>query len=195
VGGRLASFADQWTASDPFLGSIVREAVWVQWVDGEPGPFDAGESYFDPSEASLVQDEVDQLLAKGAIFRIPEENAYFVTKMFLVNKKGGSFRPVLNLKPLNLHTAPKQFKLEGMPVVMASLQDRDWMTNVDLSDAFFHVPLHPDHQRFFQFRWQERLYQYRCCPFGWSRSPQWFQAITSHIAKIFRVSSTWTISS
>jgi hypothetical protein len=87
---------------------------------------------------------------------------------------------------LNLHTAPKHFKLEGMPVVRDSLQEGDWMCTVDLSDAFLHVPLHPEHQRFFQFRWKGRLYQYRCCPFGWSRSPQWFQAFTAHIAKICR---------
>jgi hypothetical protein len=186
VGGRLFLFEEQWSASDPFLGSIVREGVWIQWVDGEPRPYDAGESTFSPPETILVQDEIDQLLAKAAIEEIPEDGAYFVTSMFLVDKKGGSYRPVLNLKPLNIHTAPKHFKLEGMPVVRDSLQDGDWMCTVDLSDAFFHIPLHQEHQRFFQFRWRGRLYQYRCCPFGWSRSPQWFQAFTAHIAKICR---------
>jgi hypothetical protein len=143
VGGRLRGYEKQWSSSDPFLGSIVRDGVWIQWADGAPARFDAGESTFSRSASILVQDEVDQLLTKGAIYEIPLEDSFFVTTIFLVDKKGGSYRPVLNLKPLNIHTAPKHFKMEGMPVVRDSLQENDWMCTVDLSDAFFHVPLHP----------------------------------------------------
>jgi hypothetical protein len=186
VGGRLQLFAEQWSTADPFLGSVIQQGVFVQFADGPPPPYDAGESSFAPSETVLVREEVNKLITKGAVRPVPEYEAFLVCSMFLVDKKGGSYRPVLNLKPLNLHTAPKHFKMEGMPVVKESLQEGDWMCTVDLSDAFFHVPLHPEHQRFFQFRWDGLLYQYLCCPFGWSRSPQWFQAFTSHIAKICR---------
>lgn len=186
IGGRLSLFADQWRSSDEFLGGAVDNGIFVQWADLPPFPFDAGESTFSPSETILVQEEVEKLLDKGAIIRIPESQAHFVCSMFLVDKKDGSFRPVLNLKPLNAHTAPKHFKMEGLPVVKESLRKGDFMCTVDLSDAFLHVPLHPDHQRFFQFRWGGRLYQYKCTPFGWSRSPQWFQAFTNHIARICR---------
>ena len=106
VGGRLSLFEEQWTASSPFLGSIAREGVWVQWADGEPGRYDAGESTFCPSESILVQDEVAELLRKAAVAKIPEEKAHFVTSIFLVDKKGGSYRPVLNLK-LSTSTRPR----------------------------------------------------------------------------------------
>ena len=155
-------------------------------MQGPPLSFDAGESSFAPSEDPIVQEEITSLLNKGAIRLIPESQAHFVCSMFLVSKKDGSFRPVLNLKPLNSHTTPKHFKMEGLPVVKDALQEGDFMCTVDLKDAFLHVPLHPSHQRFFQFRWQNQLYQYTATPFGWSRSPQWFQAFTSHIAKICR---------
>jgi hypothetical protein len=76
--------------------------------------------------------------------------------------------------------------MEGVPVVKETLRPGDWLCTVDLSDAFFHVPLDPNFQKFFQFRWAGKLYQYKACPFGWSRSPQWFQALTRHIAMICR---------
>lgn len=48
------------------------------------------------------------MLDKLAILEIPENQAYLICRMFLVDKKGGGSRPVLNLKPLNRHTMPKQ---------------------------------------------------------------------------------------
>jgi hypothetical protein len=57
---------------------------------------------------------------------------------------------------------------------------------VDLKDAYLHVPLHQEHRKFFQFKWRGKLYQFNSLPFGWSRSPQWFQSFTRHIASICR---------
>jgi hypothetical protein len=186
VGGKLQHFTHQWAASDKFLGSVTQDGVGINWLDGPP-PFSAAKSStFSPEERVLVDDEVKDLLEKAAILEIPESQARLICSMFLVAKKGGGQRPVLNLKPLNRHTMPKHFKLEGIPVVRDSLRPDDWMCTVDLTDAFFHIPLKPAHQKFFQFRWAGHLYQYKALPFGWNRSPSWFQSFTRHIAKICR---------
>jgi hypothetical protein len=186
-GGRLSHFADNWSASNQFLGSVLASGVEARFLHDEPpAPFDHGEPSFSEEMNALVDLEVASMKAKLAILEIPEEEAFLICKMFLVAKKGGGFRPVLNLRPLNRFTVPKHFKMEGLPVVKETLRPNDWMCSVDLSDAFFHVPLHPNSQKYFQFRWRGKLYQYRVCPFGWSRSPQWFQALTRHITSICR---------
>jgi hypothetical protein len=107
-GGRLLHFADRWSASDPFLGSVVRSGVRISFLHGPPDPFDHGEPSFDREITKLVDSEVESMLDKLAIMEIPEDQAHLICRMFLVDKKGGGSRPVLNLKPLNRHTMPKQ---------------------------------------------------------------------------------------
>ena len=35
------------------------------------------------------------------------------------------------------------------------------MASVDLKDAFYTVPIHPDHQKFLKFKWEEHCYAFR----------------------------------
>jgi len=60
------------------------------------------------------------------------------------------------------------------------------MCTVDLSDAFFHVPISERHRKYFQFRFEGQTYQFRGLPFGWSRSPHWFQLFTGHVTALCR---------
>ena len=43
---------------------------------------------------------------------VPQEDQ-FVSRLFLVAKKDGNFRPVVNLKPLNSFVMKQHFKMEG----------------------------------------------------------------------------------
>jgi len=62
---------------------------------------------------SAVEEEVQKLLTKGAIVEV-ERPGQFISRLFLVTKKDGSFRPVVNLKPLNQFIAKAHFKMEGI---------------------------------------------------------------------------------
>ena len=48
-----------------------------------------------------IEHEVNSLLSKRALKQILKSQAKFVSRLFTVPKKCGSFRPVINLKPLN----------------------------------------------------------------------------------------------
>ena len=111
VGAKLNLFADRWLASSPYLGAAARDGVWIQWLDGTPPPFMCGNARLDKEKEALFDEEVGSLLAKNAITQVPMEDAYFVCSLFLVDKKGGGLRPCLNLKPLNVFTRPKHFKM------------------------------------------------------------------------------------
>ncbi|KAI8516580.1 hypothetical protein Bbelb_051610 [Branchiostoma belcheri] len=56
--------------------------------------------------------------------------------------KDGTWRPVVNLKPLNQYVVADHFKMEGMKKVQSLLQPNDWMATLDIKDAYFHIPLH-----------------------------------------------------
>ena len=106
-----------------------------------------------------------------------------VSHMFGVVKSSGACRPVINLTTINPYVKATHFKMEGLGTVRDLLRPNDWMTVVDLADAFHHVPLHPDHRRFFRFRFAGRLYQFRAMPFGYRDAPRMFTMVMKVIAE------------
>ena len=65
------------------------------------------------------------MLDKGAICRTqqnPEEG--FSSRIFLVPKKDGKFRPVVNLHPLNRCILYRHFEMEGIHIVKRSPEER-----------------------------------------------------------------------
>ena len=53
------------------------------------------------------------------------------------------------------------------------LQDgeNDWMTKVDLKDAYFMISIHEEDRKVLRFSAQDRLFQFNCLPFGLSSAP------------------------
>ena len=82
------------------------------------------------------------------------ETPGFVSSVFLVPKKGGGQRPVVNLKPLNQYLPYQHFKMEGIHKVRDLLRKGDFMVKIDLEDAYFTVPVSQEHHNFMRFRWE-----------------------------------------
>lgn len=66
----------------------------------------------------------------------------------LVPNADGVWRPVVNLKSLNMHKVTYYFKMESIRTVKGLMQRGDWLTKLDLKDAYLSVPIYPPHQRF-----------------------------------------------
>ena len=62
----------------------------------------------------LVKLEVKEMLKKGAIRKVQPSKGEFVSNLFLVKKKDGGQRPVINLKQLNAYIPYCHFKMEGL---------------------------------------------------------------------------------
>jgi len=73
--------------------------------------------------------------------------------------------------------------MESMKQVCALINKNDYMTSIDLSDAFLHILMHPSSRKFLQFEWKGHLYQFRVLPFGLSLSPLIFTKILRPILK------------
>lgn len=63
---------------------------------------------------------------------------------FVVPKRNGDWRSILDLKFMNHHIRLCRFHME-------SLQPREFMTSLELTEAYLHVPLLPSHRRFLRF--------------------------------------------
>ena len=52
-----------------------------------------------------------------------------------------------------------------------------YMTSVDLKDAYYSIPIAPEHQKFLKFVWKDHLYAFNSLPMGLSGSPRIFTKI------------------
>ena len=91
---------------------------------------------------------------------------------FLVTKKTGAFRAVINLRPLNQYLKTQHFKMETMKTVLNLVKKGDWAFSVDLKNAYFHILIHPSHRKYLRFCTKGKAYQYRVLAFSQKTSPR-----------------------
>lgn len=130
----------------------------------------------DPVKALALDQELSALLAKGAIEAVDpllQPRGYYST-YFLVPKKTGGFRPILDLRGLNRYMKVLPFHMLTTAEVLQTAAEGEWFTTVDLTDAYFHVPIAPQHRRFLRFAYRHRHWQFRVLPFGLSLAPRVF---------------------
>ena len=71
--------------------------------------------------------------------------------------------------------------MEGLETLRELLRINVWMVIVDLKDANFTIPIHPDHQIYLRFMVGQEHYQFRCLPFGLSCAPWVFTKVMKPI--------------
>lgn len=125
--------------------------------------------------------EVSSLLAKEAIEDAPLSPGFY-SRIFVVPKATGGFRPVIDLSLLNQHISTTPFRMETVNTVLTSITPGDWMTSIDLKDAYLQVPIHPRSRHLLRFTWRDRVLQFKTLCFGLSTAPQVFTRMMAPVA-------------
>ncbi len=115
--------------------------------------------------------------ASGPKFLTRFQPGGFHSNYFLVRKKDGSFRPILDLRRLNKSLKRLAFRMLRIVDVRHAIEPGMWFTSVDLKDVYFHIAIAPHQRRFLRFTFQSRSYQFRVLPFGLSLSPRVFTCV------------------
>ena len=108
----------------------------------------------------------------------------FYSRLFVVWKTSGSWRPVIDLSTLNLFVDVAHFRMETIQSVLLSVRQGDWMASIDLKEAYLQVPVHPDSRRFLRFVAQGNVYQFSALCFGLSTAPQVFTQVMAPVSAI-----------
>ena len=151
MAGRLKLFVGAWMkiTQDPKILDIVKGYK----IPFHSKPFQSkipSQPIASREKEELVKLEVKEMLKKRAIRKVQPSKTGFVNNLFLVKKKDGGQRPVINLKQLNYSYIPYcYFKMEGLQNVKYMLKKGDYMCKLDLKDAYFSVPLEKYSRQFF----------------------------------------------
>ncbi|KAL0192423.1 hypothetical protein M9458_010719, partial [Cirrhinus mrigala] len=102
------------------------------------------------THAAVLHAEVAVLLAKDAIEPVPpaEMKSEFYSPYFIVPKKSGGLRPILDLRALNRSLLRLPFKMLMTKRMLTCIRRQDWFAAIDLKDAHFHVSILPRHRPF-----------------------------------------------
>ena len=175
LAGRLKHFLKAWQilTKDPKVLSIVKgyEIPFMAVPHQKKTPHSTQTS---SCQAELINKEILEMLGKGAIQKTNHSQGEFLSNIFLVQKKDGGQRPVINLKNLNKYVPYQHFKMEGLHCLKYLLQQGDWMCKIDLKDAYFTIPLSEKSQKYIRFRWEGTLYEFLCLCFGLGPAPRIF---------------------
>ena len=68
-------------------------------------------------------------------------------------------------------------KMENLQDVFDLVNPGVWMASIGLRDAYYTIPVAPDHQKYLTFSWQDVYYSYTCLPNGYSQARYIFTKI------------------
>jgi hypothetical protein len=93
--------------------SVLSEGYRIPFKEGPPPFKGVRHTPLVGEYAHILLDEVKALLQKNAIELVPDcqRLAGFYSTYFLIPKKTGDFRPILNLKPFNRQIVIPTFKM------------------------------------------------------------------------------------
>ena len=92
-------------------------------------------SYQNPEKRMALHDAVKEMEIKRAIEVVRTPSPGFYSRLFLVPKAGGTWRPIIDLSVLNTHIQCPSFKMETNGSLLKALQKGQWLTILDLKDA------------------------------------------------------------
>ena len=141
VGGRLAHFAQNWAdiTDDNWVLSLIRKGYRIPFKERpilSPDP-----TFFQQPLSLQLEEEVASLLSKGAVEEIIPECPGYYSRIFLVPKKNGKLRLIIDLSVLNHSVYTETFEMETQRKVRNAVQLNDWAFSLDLTDAYLHIYL------------------------------------------------------
>ena len=126
------------------------------------------------------------MLEMGSIQETIHFKEQLVSHLFLVSKKDGGKRPVINLKELSTFIPHKHFKMEGFHLLKEILEQSNYLCKLDLKEAYFCIPLNKQSRKYVRFEWGGFPVEFLCLCFGCGPASRLFTKLIKVPVSIFR---------
>ena len=88
---------------------------------------------------------------------------------------------MIDLNRLNTFLLVERFKMETPESIRASLIPGEWVSSIDPSDAYLHIPIHQNSRKYIRFCHNSQVFQFTSLPFGLATVPQVFTMIVNEV--------------
>ncbi|KAA6365961.1 MAG: hypothetical protein EZS28_038511, partial [Streblomastix strix] len=113
--------------------------------------------------------QLNEELKNGIIKETNSIQVYNPT--FIVPRKDGRLRKILDCRRINFFTKHVHFKMDGAEQLRQILQQSDYAIILGIIDAFHHIHVQPNLQQFLGFKFKNKSYMYLGLLFGWNLNP------------------------
>ncbi|XP_044159938.1 uncharacterized protein LOC122945122 isoform X1 [Bufo gargarizans] len=146
-GRRVKDFLGPWAliSKNPCALDIIRQGCKIEFTSLPPPGFVVTKMPARSSNLNIFQG-VQDLVKKGAVIPVPtsQRGQGYYSTLFLVKKKEGDFRTIINLKQLNKFILYRKFKMESLKSIVPLIKLGAFMCSFDLKDSYLHVPRSPE---------------------------------------------------
>ena len=132
---------------------------------------------FTDAQQTIIDTEIAKFLNKRIIKPSEHESGEFISPIFTTPKKDGSHWVIFNLKALSASVTYYHFKMDTLETAIRLMTPGCFMTSIDLTDAYYLVPMALEHKKYLKFVWRNQLYAFTCLPMGLTSSPRIFTKI------------------
>jgi hypothetical protein len=198
VGARLATYLPNYCAvvQDERLQQQARGAK-LSLVD-EPElqmPSKAQDSALrmDEDARAVTREAIKEMVDLNSVRKVEWATATpgVVNPIFTVPKKEcgvptGEQRPIVDCRPVNAHLEDEHFKMQGLKEVKDRVRRDVWFTRLDLTKAYWTVPLAKEHAHLVRFIFEGELYEAEALQFGISSAPRLFSTTLQGVVDYLR---------
>ena len=124
------------------------------------------------------------MMAKGVLELVSDPDTGFYSRLFLVEKSSGGWRPVIDISPLNEFVRQTPFMMETPNLDLLAVRKDDFLASIDLKDAYFQITVHPSSRKLLHFVSNGTVYQFKALCFVLSTAPQ-------VCTRVFAAVSSW----
>ena len=191
VGGHLAKCTQQWhkITKDPWILNTT-QGCHINFSRTPPlrnFPPCGRDPHMTKEQAVILSDEIQSLQEKSAIECLSGHlGPGFYSNVFVVPKRDGGWRPIINLRKLNSYIHTPHFKMENVFSLRDILKKGDWLAKIDLKDAYLTVPMAKAYQKYLRFQWQGKIYEFKSLPFGLATAPITFTKLLRPVVAYLR---------
>lgn len=173
--------------ASPWVLRTILYGLAIPWLSRPPPTRSAGYPMA-AKEADWSLTEVQRWVAAGFVRRLSAAagaSAPWVSPTFVVY--GGKPRLVVDLRKINRYITPKRFQYQRLQSFLTLLSLGDHLVSWDVSDAFYHIRILPEHRKFFRFVVGGTVYEPTVLPFGMRLSPwAWTKVLRPVVAALRR---------
>ena len=143
-----------WWKSHKAPKAVIRcleHGLKLDFIDGPPTPLKTSPLLVSDADTDFVLQDLAKGDKLGAYQPLLPGAASFLARSRVHTQPGGKRRIVLNFRHVNAACVKRACRYESIKDLSSILQPNNYLLSLDLSAAFWHIPLHPSAARYLSF--------------------------------------------